>query len=280
MKSTLRLDLTDFLDESFVKGIDEISIILHENNYQFFLVGALARDIILNGIYKLRTSQTKTKDIDFGIYVENWNQYSELLKLLESKYSYSKTNNLFTIRKNDQYIDLIPFGELINEDGILKQEPGIEMSIPGFNEVFEYTLKLRLRSNLIINILSVEGFIILKFFSWRDRKEFKDIQDLAKILMNYDIKTSNIMYNDEYNDLLMSCDIDELNMRILGREIYKILRNSKNCLKQITEFLHGEINKDGTSIFITSLVSYGFMNSYKKVLDCLIEINEEIGKEY
>ncbi len=59
--------------------------ILGDQAYDFLLIGASARDLIMDGIYDLGISRL-TNHVDFALYVPEWNDYDQVLeKLIASR---------------------------------------------------------------------------------------------------------------------------------------------------------------------------------------------------
>src|ERR1700761_7137469 len=55
--------------------------ILGTQAYDFLLIGASARDLVMDGIYELGISSL-TKDVDFALYIPEWNDYDVVLERL------------------------------------------------------------------------------------------------------------------------------------------------------------------------------------------------------
>jgi predicted nucleotidyltransferase len=125
MKNTL-IDLSGKISETTVSILIEIERIATKPDFPFFVVGATARDFILEHKYDIKSSRA-TIDIDIGVIVSEWDQF-ELLKdelLSLSEFSLSKQKQRL-IYKNDLLLDIIPFGTIANEDGSIKWPPGHE----------------------------------------------------------------------------------------------------------------------------------------------------------
>ncbi len=61
------------IDPSSVRVLRTLGPIAQKADSAYFVAGAAARDLILVNIHGLRSGRT-TRDIDFGIAVENWDR--------------------------------------------------------------------------------------------------------------------------------------------------------------------------------------------------------------
>ena len=69
------------VDPSIVRVLRTLDPIAREVDCVYFVAGATARDLILVNIHGLRPGRA-TRDIDFGIAVENWNRFALLKERL------------------------------------------------------------------------------------------------------------------------------------------------------------------------------------------------------
>lgn len=279
MKDILKINLEDIIDKKYFEVLKEITGIFVNEGYKYFLVGAHARDIILNGILGKNIEPIRTKDIDFGIYIEDWDEYEKIIKILTNDYSYSETSDPYQVKRGNLIIDLIPFGNIADKDGIIKGRKETTIAVQGFEEAFQNSIKINFKENKNINVLSIEGFVLLKLFAWRDKKLPQHLRDLVLVINNYKSEAFDELYINHINLLSEGLDIDLLYMRILGRNISKILKNSLNIKKQIFDFINLEINKENhDSNFIITLVSLTFMNTYKEAENCLVQLLKGISE--
>jgi predicted nucleotidyltransferase len=128
------------VDPSIVRVLRALDPIARELDCAYFVAGATARDIILVNIHGLRPGRA-TRDIDFGIAVENWERFALLKeRLVETgdftadqralqRLTYADRTAGFSIP-----IDLIPFRGVTAADGTIQWPPSrdIVMNIAGF----------------------------------------------------------------------------------------------------------------------------------------------------
>lgn len=97
--------------------IQTLQEILGKQAYDFLLIGASARDLIIDTIYDLGISRS-TEDVDFAIYVPEWDAYEKVLqKLIASGHFQSTKITHKLLFKNRYEVDIVPFGDIQNEDG-------------------------------------------------------------------------------------------------------------------------------------------------------------------
>ncbi len=210
-----------------------------------FIVGATARDMILEYVYQAGIKRA-TDDIDFGVAVESWEQYEKLKSALISTGKFRADNKmeqrLWQGRGiNEMKIDLVPYGGIESPVGIVTFPPTeFEMNTKGFAEAYQNSLKLKINDNVPIRIISLPGLVMLKFVAYDDRpyERQTDLQDIWYVMRNYlDAGNEDRLYED--SDLL---DDEKFNLRtvgarLLGRDLAKILNDQteKIVLKHLSE---------------------------------------------
>lgn len=244
MNDTL-LILQKPLPEQTVEILTIVINIADEMEIPSFIVGATARDIILEYIYKAGIRRA-TKDIDFGVAVENWAQYERLknaLVLTEKFRADSKIEQRlwWTGKGDNMKIDLVPYGGLESPVGTVTFPPTeFEMNTDGFTEAYEDALTLKIGKDLHIRIVSLAGLAVLKFIAYDDRPQERhsDLQDILFLMETYlEAGNEEKLYAD--SDLLNdeSFDLRTVGARMLGRDMQKLLteRTRKTVLKHLSE---------------------------------------------
>jgi len=225
------LDISGKIESNKLAALEGIANIAASEDIPFFLVGAMARDLIIAKGHNIRTYRA-TLDIDIGVRVPNWTQYNKLKDGLIRTGEFKEAKEFQRlIFQNTLNVDLIPFGPIADKSGNIKwpHDNEIEMQISGFEEAFENSQTLRLRDNPILEIKAVTlaGLAVMKIISWSDvyphRK--KDAYDLALIMRHYADAGNRERIFDEHSDLLDSENSDyiDLGVRLLGRDIGQIL---------------------------------------------------------
>jgi predicted nucleotidyltransferase len=269
----ISIDLSEKINKTAVSMLIEIEKIAQKRGLSFFIVGATARDIILEHQFNIKPSRA-TIDIDIGIFVSGWDQFEllkdELLSLGEFKHSKQK-QRLYYI---DNFIlDIIPFGAIATEDNsiIWPPENEIHMSIVGFQESYQHAISVKLSSTpeLIVKVVSLAGLALLKIISWNDNPERrgKDAIDLFLIMKNY-LDAGNLdRLIEKAIDLFEEKDYELASSCFLGRDIGDIATPETKAI--LVEILERELNsKQGHNIVIDVMQSDSYRNqSYERIVE-------------
>jgi predicted nucleotidyltransferase len=234
-------ELLEALERGFIKfGID------------YYLVGALARDVWMKGVYNIQPRRA-TKDIDFGILIQNTEMFAQLKEYLINTEGFNpyKENSFVLIWKDKTQVDLIPFGELENEGVATVKGTGFtSMNVEGFQEVYEKTVEIEIEYIKHFKVCTLPGFVVLKLIAWDDRPEVRsdDIKDIAEILIHY-FQLNDIEIWEKHSDLFSNPDIDlvEVAAQFMGREIYKIVTRNEMLKQRIIGILEQGISSDRTN---------------------------------
>ncbi len=223
--------------------IEVLAVTMKKHNVDYFIIGAMARDILLKQVYDIQDNTLVTQDIDFGVSLLNWKNYSSIEKtLVESGFTKDRILLHRFFYKNGFPIDIVPFGE-IAQDGFIAWPPDQSkiMSVIGYDEAMESAITLSIKnSSVTIKMASLVGLLVLKLIAWEERypARKKDAFDIRVILKNYiSADNSERLYNDDY-DLMEDTDFDyELSgARLLGRDVKEICQSvTLTKIKQILE---------------------------------------------
>ncbi|GAG59285.1 unnamed protein product, partial [marine sediment metagenome] len=245
----IRIDILIFISGSLIihilLQIKEIKKIADSLKISFFIIGALARDIIMEYFYEIKAPRM-TMDIDLGIKISRWKQFDKLINTLEKSGEFKKLKEKRRVLYNDILIDIVPFGDISDKNERISWPPENEvvMSVMGFNEVYNYSTLVRLQNNptLEVKIPTLPGLAILKLFAWKDNfpNRSKDAEDLLFIMKNYEnAGIFDKLYKSELQ-LLESEDFDNqvAGIVLLGKEMSKI------CTNQTIEYLRKIIDEE------------------------------------
>lgn len=243
------LNISGKIEKHKLEALEEIANTAHSEDIPFFIMGATARDLIIEKGHNIKPFRA-TLDIDIGVRVLNWSQYNKLKDSLVATGKFKKTKEYQKLIFQDSlYIDLIPFGPIVDKMGNIKWPPEREivMHIIGFEEAFTNSQTVRLRDDPIldINVVTLAGLAVMKIVSWNygypNRR--KDTSDLALIMSKYlDAGNSERIFN-EHPDLLELEDFDYViaGARLLGRDIATIL--SSGLKDKVLEIFDKETGK-------------------------------------
>ncbi|WP_319523420.1 nucleotidyl transferase AbiEii/AbiGii toxin family protein [uncultured Desulfosarcina sp.] len=239
-------NLVGKIDGNIANILSAIDAITNESGVPFFVVGATARDILLQHAYEIHSARA-TIDIDIGVSVLNWDQFKALKDaLVNSGQFVSSRETQRLLYKNNFPVDIVPFGKVSTNDGSILWPPeqNFEMSVVGFQECYQHAISVLIRENpdLVVKVVSLAGLAILKIVSWDDNIERrgKDAGDLYLIIRNY-IEAGNMEYFFEKDsDILKKegSDYDLSSARFLGREISRMI--SPPAKKKVIKILDRE----------------------------------------
>ena len=212
----------------------------------FYLAGAVARDVWMSGINKIAPRRT-TGDMDFAVLINNKGTYEALKEYLINAEGFNpyKENAFVLIWKDKTQVDLMPFGAIEDEDGtVTVQGTGFTtLNMPGFSEVYDEGLPvIELEDDHKFKCCTLPGIIVLKLMAWNDRPEIRrdDIIDISDILKHfYRMYDENIWtyHNDLYQDEKNIMPELHIAARVMGREINKIAKRNEKLFTRIEGIL-------------------------------------------
>jgi predicted nucleotidyltransferase len=216
--------------------------IFEEFNIDFYLVGAVARDVQFSeqpGLASLR----KTNDVDVALMINDEGHFYEIKNALlaTGHFTEHKTEPIKLFYKHAIEFDLLPFGEIENEaHEITLHKPRLfVMDMPGFREALSYKNVIEIDDDFKLHICSLEGLVLLKLFAYGDKPErTKDISDIGHILTAYFDLCSDEIYenNVDVMDLYDTANPKYLSLiasRIIGRKIKMILSGDQALIRRI-----------------------------------------------
>ena len=140
-------------------------------------------------------------------------------------------------------IDLLPFGEIEENDTLNFNERYTDLHVLGFREVMEEAISVQIEEK-IANIPPLPGMVILKLIAWSDRPEERenDLSDILRIIQHYyDLKWDEIL--KEHFDTLENEPFDRLLIaaEVLGRNSRLYLQKSQAISKRILQVLENNL---------------------------------------
>jgi predicted nucleotidyltransferase len=227
----ISLDLSNKIDAGIVELLSDVNRIAGSVGVSFFVIGATARDIILEQGFGISTRR-KTQDIDLAVMVKDWKAFEKVKKelLLTGRFlEEGKATHSFRYRKSLR-VDVIPFGGVESPKGTITWPPDreIKMNVMGFKEAFDHSLIIRMAPKLDIRFISLPGLAVVKLIAWSERSgeaAGKDAADLALLLKNYVDAGNNDRLYEEHRDLLEAegHDHDRASARLLGQDMSRMM---------------------------------------------------------
>jgi predicted nucleotidyltransferase len=203
----------------------------------YYLVGvnAVALELLKSGIKPSRG----TKDIDFAIMISSLIEFEKVVVELE-KAGFSKVRAPWTLYHQEYKIaiDLLPFGQIEENDTENFNERQIDLHVLGFKEVMKHAVAIPIEEK-IAQIPPLHGMIILKLIAWNDRPEERDndLKDILLIVKEYfDLNSDEIFefyfdtFPDEFDKIIVAS-------RVLGRKAAKIIQASEKVKNRVLEVL-------------------------------------------
>jgi predicted nucleotidyltransferase len=220
------LNISGKIDSNRLAAIEKIANVANSEDIPFFLVGAMARDLIFFEGHNINTDRARaTLDIDIGVRVPGWIQYNKLKEELVRTGEFKEDKEFQRlIFRNRLKVDLIPFGPIADKSGKIRwpHNDEIVMQIIGFEEAFANSQTLRLRDSPILEIKAVTlaGLAVMKILSSDTKDKLLEIidreaknQEESKLIV--DMYTSKVFIEADFNRLLGL--LDELKRGILER---------------------------------------------------------------
>lgn len=235
------------LDSLLLAILGRADAAARETGIDYFVSGALARDLILQHVFGKDTGRA-TRDVDLGICIDDWQQLDALRAYLiqggdffvqsgmAHRLIYRPAANTLGLP-----LDLLPFGGVERPDGTIAWPPGMEiiMNVAGFAEARASALMVKVNDPLTLPVASLPSLAVLKLIAWRDRRPetTKDATDFLLIARHYaDAGNLDRLYETE-TGLLQAADFDpELaGAMLLGKDALAICTES--TMRTVTEIL-------------------------------------------
>jgi predicted nucleotidyltransferase len=226
------MDISNSFNEPIIFDLlATVSEVADELGVLFFVVGATARDLILWHGFKVMPGRA-TQDIDIGFQVATWEDYELLKEALVKTGSFQQSGDKQRMSfRGLAWVDVLPFGEIVDPDEKIRWKPhgDTELNLLGFEEAFENSIPVKISSDpeLVVNVASVVGLVLLKLFAWNDRRPgSKDAIDLGILIRSYLKLGNHERLFEEHSDLLEKedFDYDVAGAHILGRDLAKLCK--------------------------------------------------------
>lgn len=269
------------LEHPLLKGLlDELIPVFQKLEIKFFVIGATARDIImeLHG----EKSGRRTQDIDIAIAVDKWEEFSTIEKeiIQLSNFQKDKKQKQRFLYLNDFQLDIVPYGGITtNEDKIFwPPDQSFAMSVLGFEEAEKDLVRVKIDDSVEIDIVSLAGIFLLKIVAWNDRnhKGNKDADDIGFILSNYlnihEERAAMEHYEDVYE--MENFSITKAGATLLGIDIAQLLSNgSKDKIKEI---ITKELERKESSILFNQIIETNNRFKFEEIVGCFNILNQNI----
>lgn len=233
----------------FKETFDCIDQIMKDHQVPFYLIGvnAMALELLKQGIKPSRG----TKDIDFAIMISSMDKYEEISQsLVQNGYNKVKAPWTFYSDKYNVAIDILPFGQIEENDTINFNKRYSDLHVLGFREVLEEAVEVEIEEK-VVNIPPLPGMIVLKLVAWSDRPEERenDLADILKIIQHfYDVAYDEIV-EFHYDTFPEVDDFEEIVIaaEVLGRKAKVFLNKSERLSQRILKVLKENLTEASKS---------------------------------
>lgn len=263
------------------KLLDELVPVFQKLGIKFFVIGATARDIImeLHG----EKSGRRTQDIDIAIAVNKWEEFEiiekEILQLSNFKKDIKQQQRFLYLK--DFQLDIVPYGGVMTTDDKIFWPPdqSFAMTVLGFKEAEKDLVKVRIDDTLEIDIVSLAGIFILKLVAWKDRHHTgnKDADDMGFILMNYLNIHEERAAMDYYKEVYEIKDFTttKAGAALLGIDINLLLSDNDINRAKLKEIIETEINAAENSVLFNQILETNH-TKFEDILDCYKILKQEL----
>jgi len=222
----------------FKETFDCIDEVMREMHLPYYLIGvnAIALELLKRGVKPSRG----TKDIDFAVMLSSKEEYEAISTALEAK-GFNRVSAPFTFysEKFNIVIDLLPFGEIEENNTDNFNERHTDLHVLGFKEVLQDAMPVYIEEK-IANIPPLSGMVILKLIAWSDRPEERgdDLPDILNIIEHYYNLVWDQIVHVHY-DTLLKDPFDEkiIAAEVLGRNSRLYLQKSKAISERVLKLL-------------------------------------------
>jgi predicted nucleotidyltransferase len=240
--NTLERNFERLRAEGWKRVFDALERVLTGMGIDFYLVGAVARDVWIDHL-SYRDKRT-TRDVDICIYVHDLVQYKKVQQALITGEGFSRdAREPYRLYGPDGgMLDLIPFGDIERDGTVWLDDPPMELSVYGTKAVSGGAVP----ALGAFKVITLPGLCVLKLLAWDARPEWrgKDLEDVYFIFRHYFEIGGDALYEQPYNDLLTEdFDPNIAAARMLGRQMAEVLHESAEVYFKVRDILAGLLQK-------------------------------------
>lgn len=146
------LDISGKIDEDSAAALAHVKAAADSLGISFFIIGALARDILLKLHFGLPPHRA-TLDFDLGVSVASWGHFSSLKNELTENHRFKGTNQVQRLQYERILVDIVPFGPIAGPAHTIRWPPdeSFQMSTAGFEEAFMFSHQVNVGRRRIRN---------------------------------------------------------------------------------------------------------------------------------
>ena len=263
--------------------LEELIPVFQQRGITFYIIGAVARDIILD--INNEKSKRVTMDLDIAIAVDHWEDFENLTADILTLPNFTKDpkqQQRFLYKEKFQ-VDIVPYGGIKDQYNKIYWPPdkSFAMSVIGFEEAEQNRLTINLDEELTFDIVSLEGVFLLKLFAWKDRfnKTSKDAEDLGFILHNYLNINRDSSFGEPYNKIYELEDYTEMKAGaiMLGMRLNEILDESSAIKFKVKSLFSEDLRRAEQSQLFNQIIETNRNLKFDDVAEAIALINQEIN---
>lgn len=238
------LDVSHKLDQVSIDLLLAVDSTAAALGVTYCIIGAFARDVMLGLCFGIDTGEA-TRDIDFGLMMDDWAQFDELRARLIAQRGFVEHKSIrhrLSFR-GVRELDIVPFGGIERNPGEIAWPPEFTtvMSTVGLRQAHARALRITIAEGHSVPFASPAALTLLKLIAWSERGSAihrKDARDLSLLLTTYLRAGNEERLYGEHAALLDEADFDfdAAGARILGRDLAGIAeRETRVRVEQILE---------------------------------------------
>ena len=212
----------------------EMATVFRKFDIDFYLVGAIARDIHLSANDDLY-SPRRTNDVDLAITITNEAQYNEVMTALIGTGLFGPADHepIKLIYKKGLEVDLLPFGAIeASNRNVTLTNPTFVLNMPGFTEIYPFVSEHQITEGQTVKVCTMEGIVLLKLIANNDRPQrTKDVADIDHIIQSYFQLNDDDIYMNHFDimEFYETAENDYIQLvcsRLIGRKMAILLKES------------------------------------------------------
>lgn len=262
--------------------LEDLIPFFQEKNIKFFIIGATARDIIL----ELNNEQVgrATRDLDIAIAIEDWDKYAEVEKDLVKLENFEKDllqKQRFIYQKAYE-IDLVPYGAIMQQDDKIYWPPDQDtaMNVLGFKEAEKQIVKVNIDDQLEINVVNLASIFLLKLVAWTDRNNIssKDADDMGFILTNYLLINEDRAIEEFYDEIYTIDPFDTIVAAgaLMGIDLNNMIKDNPATHEFLLKVIDQEIELDTASRLFNQIIETNKKISFDQISQVFIQLKQKI----
>jgi predicted nucleotidyltransferase len=229
------------LDPAMLEVLRHVDRVARDLAVDHFVVGAVARDILLSGVFGLSAGRA-TRDVDLAVAMKGWQEFAAMKARLVETGAFRSDERIMqrlyyvpSSAGRGYPLDLIPFGGVEQRGSAIAWPPdgAVVMNVAGYGETFASAVLVKVEPGFVLRVASLAGLAILKLVAWADRGagDSRDAIDLATLLRQYGAAgNEDRLYGAEIGVLeAVNYDVDLAGARLLGIDAGRIAAPSTHA---------------------------------------------------